>query len=540
MRSLLIGMLLASPSLALAQPSHGSPPTLALGGDVLYDAPLAYQVTHRAREVGRREAYREVFRDLRRLFAEADFALVNLEVPISARYRERTPEEDVPVFRAPAHFLTALREAGVDAVTLANNHAYDQGVRGLSNTLEATRRERVHAIGIGDDAPSAAHATVVEVDGARVAIAAWTEGSNHRPSRGEGGRPRIAFLRDGTVARAIGAARREADLVIAVFHWVHEDLTRPRPLMRRVAREAAEAGADLIVGHGTHVPGSTERIRTSDGREVRVLYSLGNLLAAMEEPAGTLASHEVGVRDAPVALVRTRWASERLQIDDVEVRHHWIARPVGRAPWAEGGRLAVSCPVAIDDELERLAQSGCGAPCDRRASAYRRRVALMERAMADLALPAPSEPPAVASAPPRRPRRRAAEPVARPRHRPRRARPAPARRAARRRIADDDPRLRPYLRGVGLGVRFPEGRARESEVDRSALGRLAALLREDRSLRVEVVGYATEAEREGHATLGSLRARRVKGLIAILGPSRSRFTTRGGTGPARVVVRVRR
>ena len=52
--------------------------------------------------------------------------------------------------------VTALRAAGVDAVTLANNHAYDQGLRGLRNTLAATERESLPSIGVGDDASSAA------------------------------------------------------------------------------------------------------------------------------------------------------------------------------------------------------------------------------------------------------------------------------------------------------------------------------------------------------------------------------------------------
>src|SRR5690606_21286224 len=112
--------------------------------------------------------------------------------------------------------LDALREAGVDALTVANNHAYDQGTRGLRNTLRAAARRGLAAIGAGDDAERAARAVVLEAGEARVAIAAWTEGSNHRPRAREGSRPRIAFLRDGTVASSIRRARDEADLVVAV------------------------------------------------------------------------------------------------------------------------------------------------------------------------------------------------------------------------------------------------------------------------------------------------------------------------------------
>lgn len=571
------------PSVGLAQP-RGEGPTLVFGGDVLYDAPLAYQLRHRARRIGRDAAYREVFSDLSDSLTSADLAVVNLEVPISARYRERSPNEDVPVFRAPPHFLDALRNAGVDAFTIANNHAYDQGLRGLRSTMGEARARSIPLVGVGEDRDAAATAEVFEVAGARVAMAAWTEGTNHRPRGAEGTSPRIAFLRDGTVASSLAAARGRAQLVVAIFHWVHEDLTRPRPMMREAARQAAEAGADLVIGHGTHVPGSTEVIETRDGRRVHVLYSLGNLLAAMEEPAGTLSAREVGVRDAPLAVVRTGWRNERLEVTAIEVRHHWIARPLGAAPWLEGGSLAIARPVWIARELERLDRSRCGARCDRRAAMYRRRVALVDQAMAnldsDLLAPARrSTPPPIASttrrpspnASPRAPTPSAVEPppgnqptrsrepspdalavraaprprsAQRPTERPLRGR---ARRTSTRGrtprivIADSDPRLQPYLRGVRFPIEFVDGAVAERTVDAAALARVVAIMQEDHGLQCEIVGSSTEAEAAARPSLGAMRARRLKVLIAGRGPSRSRFRTRGGRpGRPQVILRLRR
>lgn len=546
----LSGLVLLCPELSSAQDRAG--PTIAFGGDVLYDAPLAYQLRRRARAVGMEGAYREVFADLAPALTAADLAIVNLEVPISARYRERTPEADLPIFRAPEHFLDALKAAGIDALTIANNHAYDQGLRGLRNTVAAAASRAVPLIGVGADATSAARPSMLSAGGARIALAAWTEGTNHRPRGSEGASPRIAFLRDDTMSEGLRGARNDAQLVIAVFHWVREDLTRPRPLMRAFARQAAEAGADLVIGHGTHVPGSTEIIETSDGRRVRVLYSLGNLLAAMEEPAGMLNSREVGVRDAPLALIRTRWRAGRLEVSDVELRYHWIARPLGVAPWLEGGSLPVARPVALDSEIQRLARTPCGRRCEHRADLYRRRIALMDRAMADLGQPMPAlvEPPRVAARPAPRPRAPARARPARTR-RPRVAR-APSPRPARRRptrvvVPDTDPRLLPYLRGVAFPMTFIDGAVAERTVDAAALSRVVALMREDRGLQCEITGYSTEAEASVRQSLGAMRARRLKVLIAGRGPSRSRFTTRGGSpgggrraGRAHVVLRLRR
>src|SRR5690606_39192866 len=178
------------------------------------------------------------------------------------------------------------------------------------------------------------------------------------------------------------------------------EMIRPRAMMREAAIQAAEAGADLVVGHGTHLPGSTEVVRTSDGRAVHVLYSLGNLVAAMHEPAGRLDSRRVGVRDAPLARVHTRWVGRRLEVSEIEVLHHWIAAPTGEAPWLPGGRLHVLRPMRIEDVLARIAGADCGAPCAHDAREYGRRIALMDRAMARLD-DGPITGARIASAPPR-------------------------------------------------------------------------------------------------------------------------------------------
>ncbi|MCC6872894.1 MAG: CapA family protein [Sandaracinaceae bacterium] len=530
MRALVL--LFSVASLAYAQPREprdgDAGPTLALGGDVLFEAPLAYQMRRRIDEIGERAAWAEVLGDLAIARREADLALVNLETPISPRWRDPDRQSELPIFASPESLLGALTDAGVDAVTLANNHAYDQGLRGLRQTMEALDRHHLAHAGAGQDDASAARARIVELDGTRVAIVAFTEGTNYRPRHEEGSSPRIAMLRPGAIAPAVRDARGRAELVLAAFHWTNEELGRPRDLMREAAVEAAEAGADLVIGHGTHVPGRTATIETRDGRRVSVLYSLGNLLAVMEEPAGQLDSPEAGVRDAVLAMVGTRWRAGRLEVASIARRHHWIERPMPEAPWLEQGRLRVSRALSIEAELARIEQSACGPVCNRRARAYRRRVALAEAAMRPVGA---AEPPTPNEPVEREPVER--EPIETVPRVPRTVLAATL--PARASIADDDPRLQPWLRPREFTIAFRGGASVESRVDAAAVTSLVSLLRADPSLRVEIVGHASTI------ALGAQRARRLKGLIAIRGPSRSRFVTRGGEpGPDRVLVRLSR
>jgi hypothetical protein len=96
-------------------------------------------------------------------------------------------------------------------------------------------------------------------------------------------------------------------------------------------------------------------------------------------------------------------------------------------------------------------------------------------------------------------------------------------------VRDDETRLAPYREGMRITVEFDPGSTRERSVDAAQLRQIAELMRQDPTLRAEVIALAAESDASPHGSLSLLRARRVKGLIAILGPSRSRFSLRRGT-----------
>ena len=88
--------------------------------------------------------------------AKADLTMVNLETSIT---RRGTPQTKEFHFRTKPVALTALRDAGIDVATEANNHAADYGTVGLHDTLRAIRRSGFPVIGIGRDASDVAMAT---------------------------------------------------------------------------------------------------------------------------------------------------------------------------------------------------------------------------------------------------------------------------------------------------------------------------------------------------------------------------------------------
>lgn len=228
--------------------------------------------------------FRPGFDYVRPVFAEADLVIGNLEATLSesAPYMaERDTVEGRPHLNAPASWLEALRDAGFDLVTMANNHNCDTGVRGIFDTLE--RVEEYGLIHTGTFRSEAApRFTVVDVDGIRIGVLSYATYYNHKDEHltEEGRRSLLnryskeAAARDTAAARAAGA-----EFVLVFVHWGKEYTNEPTDAQYRIARELADAGADYIIGSHPHALQPYDVLTAADGRAVPVVYSMGNFIS---------------------------------------------------------------------------------------------------------------------------------------------------------------------------------------------------------------------------------------------------------------------
>lgn len=205
------------------------------------------------------------------LLASADLAVVNLETAVGTRGRPQPGKTFT--FRAPPALLPALAGAGVDVVSLANNHALDYGVDALLETIDRARAAGLEVTGAGRDSAEAYAPALVEVGRRTVAVvglsrvlpAGWAAG----PSR-----PGVASAHDvGAAVRAVEEADPRADLVVVAIHWGVEGATCPAAHQLDLASRLVAAGADVIAGHHPHVLQGIERQDSA-----LVAYSLGNFV----------------------------------------------------------------------------------------------------------------------------------------------------------------------------------------------------------------------------------------------------------------------
>jgi poly-gamma-glutamate synthesis protein (capsule biosynthesis protein) len=182
----------------------------------------------------------------------ADFAAVNLETAVTGR---GTPQPKTYHFRAPASAFTALRAAGIDLVTMANNHILDYGTTGLADALAAARTARFPYVGIGVNAAAAWAPYVTTIKGVRIAVIGVSQvaelASSWVATGTQPGEANAIDLR--RTLTAVRSARRQASVVIVFMHWGTEGQACPDPDQLSLARRLAAAGASIIVGAHAHM-----------------------------------------------------------------------------------------------------------------------------------------------------------------------------------------------------------------------------------------------------------------------------------------------
>jgi poly-gamma-glutamate capsule biosynthesis protein CapA/YwtB (metallophosphatase superfamily) len=207
------------------------------------------------------------FRAIAGELRSADIVFGNLECPLSSRGR---PMANDQCYCAPPEFAASLAAAPFHVVSFANNHCMDYGDAAFLDTLDVLGRHGVAVIGAGPSLSQARKPALFDVGGVRIAFLGYTMVGAERTFAidGEcGAVPLNTFV----AAQDITAVRLDVDIVVLSVHWGAEMVAAPSPRLVEFAHQLVDAGADVIIGHHPHVPGSIEVYR---GRPI--LYSLGN------------------------------------------------------------------------------------------------------------------------------------------------------------------------------------------------------------------------------------------------------------------------
>lgn len=222
------------------------------------------------------------FEKIKPVFEQADLVVGNLETMIfpNAPYRtEKYVAEQNFHCNAPIEFLDAIRKAGIDVLTNANNHDLDTGAVGIGVTIDNI--ERFGFIQTGTFKTEKKRYEIIDVEGFKIAIIAFaTDHNNKKCNLTEKG---VDFLlNDYSKEKAeqiIKSARKDgAEIVFTCIHWGKENKTLQNSEQMKIAKELAQLGYDCIIGSHPHVlqPFTMTEV---NNKEVPTFFSMGNFIS---------------------------------------------------------------------------------------------------------------------------------------------------------------------------------------------------------------------------------------------------------------------
>jgi poly-gamma-glutamate synthesis protein (capsule biosynthesis protein) len=256
-------------------PLSGLPPrdlSLTFIGDI-----MGHDVNYRVRD------FRDIYRGVERVFLSDGLTVANLEFPVDST----RPETGYPYFNGTSPYVRAAVEAGVDAFSLANNHAFDGGEAGIFQTMRALQGLRT-------------------IDGFPLLVSG-VRGNQRRPflpsSRVVGG-IRVGFLAvaqflnepdSGRYVDVVDYSDKEAsdrflsfvrdvvpsyDLFIVSYHGDREYIGEPSPRKKEFFHQLLDAGVHIVFSHHPHVVQGFEVVRVKAESRL-IMYSMGNFISGM-------------------------------------------------------------------------------------------------------------------------------------------------------------------------------------------------------------------------------------------------------------------
>jgi poly-gamma-glutamate synthesis protein (capsule biosynthesis protein) len=210
---------------------------------------------------------------VRDMLADADLTIANMEGAFTDRGVRQVKQY---TFRTPPRHAAGLYEAGIDIVSLGNNHAADFGAVGVQDTLAVLDAAGVLHTGAGMDELRARSPVLLDVNGLHIAFLSYNavlEATFAGPASAG-----VAYGSQANVRHDVAYWKERSDVVIVALHAGTEYTDTPDATQRSVARAAVESGASLVLGHHPHVLQGWENYL--DGV---IIYSLGNFVFDLDE-----------------------------------------------------------------------------------------------------------------------------------------------------------------------------------------------------------------------------------------------------------------
>ncbi len=245
--------------------------------------------------------YNDVFMYVKSIISDADIAIANFEVTLAG-----PPYKGYPRFSSPAALAEACRNAGIDYLVTANNHAADRGKKGIIRTINSLDSLGIYHTGtfLNKAGKDTLYPLMIYKKGINIALLNYTYGINGLKVQD----PVIVNILDkNIVARDIESVlNNKADFIILFLHWGNEYDTIPSATQIEMAEYFFLCGADLIIGSHPHILQKMMWHRIDSTYNNRaIVYSLGNFVSNQRKPGtdgGAIVKFNLVKKDTSVII----------------------------------------------------------------------------------------------------------------------------------------------------------------------------------------------------------------------------------------------
>jgi poly-gamma-glutamate synthesis protein (capsule biosynthesis protein) len=201
-------------------------------------------------------------------YLKGDIVFANLETPLSFRGVPNTNKSCILLFKGNPIVADALKRAGFNILSLANNHIFDYGFEGFKDTIDILNKTSITHVGVGCNLEESRLVKIIEVKGVKIGFLAYSY-SYHAGLY----KPGCAPMTMKVIESDIRKAKSKVDILVVSFHNGIEFSHYPTLNMRKIAKKAVDSGAHLVLGHHPHTIQGIERYN-----KAVIVYSLGNFV----------------------------------------------------------------------------------------------------------------------------------------------------------------------------------------------------------------------------------------------------------------------
>ncbi len=215
--------------------------------------------------------FKSMFKNMSTFFADSDITVGTMETNFTNNEYSGYGKRNGPI-----SFAEAIKNTGIDLVSISTNHSLDYGIEGLQETKRALEGLEYDVVG---DNLGESRVKIKTIKSTKIAFLSYTYGFENQNSKTKDELDSANMYNSEIAKQDLEYAKENADYSIVIMHWGDAYSTKPNKEQQNIAKFLVENGADMILGNHASAVQKMEIMQNSEGKNVLVAYSLGNYIS---------------------------------------------------------------------------------------------------------------------------------------------------------------------------------------------------------------------------------------------------------------------